>query len=58
MQQRYAALVGLGLCQLEQRTDLKAYGISCVTSLEKKKLNKLKNFHIVFSRKQETAQLT
>lgn len=34
MKQRNAALVGLGLCKLEQRADLEPLGIPCVTSLE------------------------
>lgn len=34
MKQRNAALVGLSLCKLEQRADLEAFGIPCVTSLE------------------------
>lgn len=34
MKQRNAALVGLGLCELEQRADLEPLSVPCVTSLE------------------------
>ena len=34
MKQRDAALVGLGLCELEQRADLEPLSVPCVTSLE------------------------
>lgn len=34
MKQCDAALVGLGLCELEQRADLEALCVACVTSLE------------------------
>lgn len=34
MKQRNAALVGLGLCKLEQRAELESLSVSCVTSLE------------------------
>lgn len=34
MKQRNAGLVGFSLCQLEQRADLEAFGVPCVTSLE------------------------
>lgn len=34
VKQRNAALVGLGLCKLEQRADLEALCVPCVTSLE------------------------
>lgn len=34
MKQRDAALVGLGLCELEQRANLEALCVPCVTSLE------------------------
>lgn len=34
MKQRDAALVGLGLCKLEQRADLEPLCVPCVTSLE------------------------
>lgn len=34
MEQRDAALVGLGFCELEQRADLEPLGVPCVTSLE------------------------
>lgn len=34
MKQRNAALVGLGLRELEQRADLEPLGVPCVASLE------------------------
>lgn len=34
MKERNAALVGLSLCELEQRADLETLGVPCVTSLE------------------------
>lgn len=34
MKQRYAALVSLGLCELEQRADFEPLRVPCVTSLE------------------------
>lgn len=34
MKQRNAALVGLGLGELEQRADLEPLSVPCVTSLE------------------------
>lgn len=34
MKERNAALVGLSLCELEQRADLETFGVPCVTSLE------------------------
>lgn len=34
MKQRDAALVGLGLCKLEQRANLEPLSVPCVTSLE------------------------
>lgn len=43
VQQGNAALVGLGLCEFQQRVNLEAHGVARVTSLRKKKNTPMSN---------------